>query len=39
MGAGSKDINETTDFTKNSGKAFKKKNISIPVIPIMDDSL
>ena len=39
MGPGSKDINETTDLTKNSGKVFKKKNISIPVIPIADDSL
>lgn len=36
---GSKDINDTIDLSKNGAKKFKKNNISITVIPIMDDSL
>ena len=36
---GSKDINDTIDLSKNGAKKIKKNNISIPVIPIMDDSM
>ena len=39
LGFASKDFNETTDLSKNSRKAFKKKDISIPAIPILDNSL
>ena len=38
-GLASKDFNETADLSKNSKKALKKKDISIPAIPILDNSM